>query len=114
MKNLKLSAQTSEFIYLTLQTQTLGPNVRTELFRLAKALDSKESFTVNANQMTSGQLDMICGIIRDVAKHTGYTFEEMKKHVKEQFGISGSFKDLSNSESIDLCDKIRSWVNQGE
>jgi hypothetical protein len=112
MKNVRLTTYAGDEIARVLENR-INPTVRSQVIKLLAAINSKEAFTVNTNQMTSGQRDMIHGVIRDVANHTGYTFDEMKEQVKKQFGITGSFKDLSQAQSIDLCEQIRAWLNNG-
>lgn len=112
MKNVQLTTYAGDEIARLLENRSLNPAVRSQVIKLLAAINSKEAFTVNTNQMTAGQRGMVYGIIRDIANHTGATVEDMKAHVKEKFGIN-SFKDLSQSESIDLCDKIRAWFNEG-
>lgn len=113
MKNVAISAYSTTELANCLVNRNLSPTARLQLNGLVKLLQSKEAFTVNANQMSSSQSNMIHGLIRDVATHCGYEFEELKSAVKKQFGIECSFKDLSQQQSIDLCDKIRAWVNEG-
>ena len=112
MKNVQLTTYAADEIARILENR-INPTVRSQIIKLLAAINSKESFTVNANQMSVGQSGMIHGVIRDVAKYTGYTFDEMKSEVKKKFGVQGSFKDLSQAESIDLCEQIRSWLNEG-
>lgn len=112
MKNVQLTTYAADEIARILENR-INPTVRSQIIKLLAAINSKESFTVNANQMSVGQSGMIHGVIRDVAKYNGDTFEDLKAAVKKKFGITGSFKDLSQQEAINLCDQIRSWVNEG-
>ena len=111
MKNVQLTTYAGDEIARLLENRSLNPAVRSQVIKLLAAINSKESFTVNANQMSAGQSGMIHGVIRDVAKFNGDTFEDLKASVKKKFGITGSFSALSQQESINLCDQIRAWVN---
>lgn len=113
MKNVKLTTYAGDEIARLLENRNYSPTIRSQLIKLVAAVNSKEAFTVNTNQMTDGQRNLVHGVIRDVAKYTGDTFEDLKAQVKDKFGIKGSFKDLSQQESINLCDQIRAWVNEG-
>ena len=112
MKNVQVSTYTAEAIS-TLLDQKLNAAIRSQLRNLIAALNEKESFTVNCGGMSTQQSAMVHGVIRDVAKYSGHSFDEMKELVKKQFGITGSFRDLSKDQSINLCEQIRVWVNEG-
>lgn len=113
MKNVLVTTYAAEEISRVLEARSLVPAVRAQITKLVQAINSGESFTINANQMSSGQNNLVHGVIRDVAKYNGDTFEDLKAAVKQKFGITSSFSKLSQQESINLCDQIRSWVNEG-
>lgn len=73
---------------------------------------------------TNLQNDKLHAIIRDIAAHIGYTFDEMKEIIKFKFlgeeltEINGeSFRrlksttTLSNQDCTDLIDQLLSWGN---
>lgn len=113
MKNVQVTTYAADQIARVLENRSLAPAVRAQITKFVAAINSGESFSVNANQMSEGQRNLVHGVIRDVAKYNGDTFEDLKAAVKKKFGITGSFKDLSQQEAINLCDQIRSWVNEG-
>lgn len=59
---------------------------------------------------SKAQLAKVHACIRELAKESGYTFEEMKLVVKEQAGLTGkSFADCSKSDlmlAIETCLQI--------
>lgn len=72
---------------------------------------------VNEDDKTPGQLAKVHASIRELARFTGHTFEEMKDVVKQKAGLynpaSGEFKSFSDCNKKELCDAIEMCVEIG-
>lgn len=71
----------------------------------------------NENDKTSGQLAKVHACIRELARETGHTFEEMKQTVKEKAGLidpaSKEYKSFSDCNKKELSDAIQMCVEIG-
>jgi hypothetical protein len=66
---------------------------------------------------TIGQLAKVHACIRELARHTGHTFEEMKEIVKEKAGIydpaSKNYKSFADCSKTELSDAIQICIEIG-
>lgn len=71
----------------------------------------------NEDDKTSGQLAKVHACIRELARETGHTFEEMKETVKEKAGLidpaSKEYKSFSDCNKKELSDAIQMCVEIG-
>lgn len=71
----------------------------------------------NEDDKTSGQLAKVHACIRELARETGHTFEEMKETVKEKAGLidpaSKEYKSFSDCNKKELSDAIQICVEIG-
>lgn len=69
------------------------------------------------NDKTSGQLAKVHACIRELARETGHTFEEMKETVKEKAGLidpaSKEYKSFSDCNKKELSDAIQMCIEIG-
>ena len=92
-------------------------------FQLEKELAEGEIVEVyitkidNEDDKTSGQLAKVHACIRELARETGHTFEEMKEIVKEKAGLidpaSKEYKSFSDCNKKELSDAIQMCVEIG-
>lgn len=72
---------------------------------------------VNEDDKTSGQLAKVHACIRELARETGHTFEEMKQTVKEKAGLidpaSKEYKSFADCNKKELSDAIQICVEIG-
>ena len=72
---------------------------------------------VNEDDKTSGQLAKVHACIRELARETGHTFEEMKETVKEKAGLidpaSKEYKSFSDCNKKELSDAIQMCIEIG-
>jgi hypothetical protein len=95
----------------------------TKYFQLEKDLAEGEIVEVyitkieNEDDKTSGQLAKVHACIRELARETGHTFEEMKEIVKEKAGLidpaSKEYKSFSDCNKKELSDAIQMCVEIG-
>lgn len=71
----------------------------------------------NEDDKTSGQLAKVHACIRELARETGHTFEEMKETVKEKAGLidpaSKKYKSFADCDKKELSDAIQMCVEIG-
>lgn len=71
----------------------------------------------NEDDKTSGQLAKVHACIRELARETGHTFEEMKDIVKEKAGLydpaSKEYKSFANCDKKELSDAIQNCIELG-
>ena len=71
----------------------------------------------NESDATLGQIAKVHAMIRDLARETGYTFEEMKSNVKEKAGLinpaSKEYKSFSKCSKQELSDAIQMCIEIG-
>lgn len=71
----------------------------------------------NENDATLGQIAKIHAMIRDLARETGYTFDEMKKTVKEKAGLidpaSKDYKSFAKCSKQEISDAIQTCIEIG-
>ena len=71
----------------------------------------------NEDDKTSGQLAKVHACIRELARETGHTFEEMKEIVKEKAGLydpaSKEYKSFADCDKKELSDAIQNCVELG-
>jgi hypothetical protein len=71
----------------------------------------------NEDDKTSGQLAKVHAMIRDLARETGHTFEEMKEAVKEKAGLinpaSKEYKSFADCDKKELSDAIQMCIEIG-
>jgi ubiquitin len=71
----------------------------------------------NEDDKTSGQLAKVHACIRELARETGHTFEEMKEIVKEKAGLydpaSKEYKSFSDCDKKELSDAIQNCIELG-
>jgi|688.fasta_scaffold285172_2 hypothetical protein len=72
---------------------------------------------VDEDDKTSGQLAKVHACIRELARETGHTFEEMKEIVKEKAGLydpaSKEYKSFADCNKKELSDAIQNCVELG-
>lgn len=72
---------------------------------------------VDEDDKTSGQLAKVHACIRELARETGATFEEMKETVKEKAGLvdpaSNEYKSFSQCTKKELSDAIQICIEIG-
>jgi len=72
---------------------------------------------VDEDDKTSGQLAKVHACIRELARETGNTFEEMKETVKEKAGLvdpaSHKYKSFSECSKKELSDAIQMCIEIG-
>ena len=72
---------------------------------------------VDEDDKTSGQLAKVHACIRELARETGATFEEMKETVKEKAGLvdpaSHQYKSFSECNKKELSDAIQICIEIG-
>lgn len=72
---------------------------------------------VNEDDKTTGQLAKVHACIRDLARFTGYTFEEMKDTIKEKAGLydpaSKNYKSFADCNKKELSDAIQICIDVG-
>jgi hypothetical protein len=72
---------------------------------------------VNEDDKTSGQLAKVHACIRELARETGHTFEEMKEIVKEKAGLydpaSKEYKSFADCDKKELSDAIQTCIELG-
>lgn len=72
---------------------------------------------VNENDRTLGQLAKVHAMIKELARETGHTFEEMKETVKEKAGLvdpaSNEYKSFSVCSKKELSDAIQMCIEIG-
>lgn len=72
----------------------------------------------NEDDKTIGQLAKVHAMIRDLARETGYTFDEMKKNVKEKAGLldpaSKEYKSFGDCNKKELSDAIQICIEIGD
>ncbi len=95
----------------------------TKYFQLEKDLAEGEIVEVyitkieNEDDKTSGQLAKVHACIRELARETGHTFEEMKEIVKEKAGLydpaSKEYKSFADCDKKELSDAIQNCVELG-
>ena len=72
---------------------------------------------VDEDDKTSGQLAKVHACIRELARETGHTFEEMKEIVKETAGLydpaSKEYKSFADCNKKELSDAIQNCVELG-
>jgi hypothetical protein len=101
----------------------LTSNDAAKYFQLEKDLAEGEIVEVyitkieNEDDKTSGQLAKVHACIRELARETGHTFEEMKETVKEKAGLidpaSKEYKSFSDCNKKELSDAIQMCVEIG-
>jgi hypothetical protein len=101
----------------------LTSNDAAKYFQLEKDLVEGEIVEVyitkieNEDDKTSGQLAKVHACIRELARETGHTFEEMKETVKEKAGLidpaSKEYKSFSDCNKKELSDAIQICVEIG-
>jgi hypothetical protein len=71
----------------------------------------------NDEHKTNGQLAKVHACIRDLARFTGHTFEEMKDTVKEKAGLydpaSKEYKSFADCDKKELSDAIQICMDIG-
>jgi hypothetical protein len=71
----------------------------------------------NEDDKTSGQLAKVHACIRELARETGHTFEEMKEIVKEKAGLydpaSKKYKSFADCDKKELSDAIQTCIELG-
>jgi len=71
----------------------------------------------NENDASLGQIAKVHAMIRDLARETGYTFEEMKLNLKEKAGLinpaSKEYKSFSKCSKQELSDAIQMCIEIG-
>jgi hypothetical protein len=71
----------------------------------------------NEDDATAGQIAKVHAMIRDLARETGYTFDEMKTTVKEKAGLvdpaSKEYKSFANCSKKELSDAIQNCIEIG-
>jgi hypothetical protein len=92
-------------------------------FQLEKELAEGEIVEVyitkidNEDDKTSGQLAKVHACIRELARETGHTFEEMKEIVKEKAGLydpaSKEYKSFADCDKKELSDAIQTCIEIG-
>jgi hypothetical protein len=92
-------------------------------FQLEKELAEGEIVEVyitkieNEDDKTSGQLAKVHACIRELARETGHTFEEMKATVKEKAGLydpaSKEYKSFADCDKKELSDAIQTCIEIG-
>mgnify|MGYP006279401431 CR=1 FL=1 len=60
---------------------------------------------IQTNNGTLAQMAKIHAMIRDLANHTGYTFDEMKLYVKEEAGMCYTSQNKLICKSFSDCSK---------
>jgi len=95
----------------------------TKYFQLEKDLAEGEIVEVyitkieNEDDKTSGQLAKVHACIRELARETGHTFEEMKEIVKEKAGLydpaSKEYKSFADCDKKELSDAIQTCIELG-
>jgi hypothetical protein len=72
---------------------------------------------VDEDDKTSGQLAKVHACIRELARETGHTFEEMKEIVKQKAGLydpaSKEYKSFADCDKKELSDAIQNCVELG-
>jgi hypothetical protein len=72
---------------------------------------------VNEDDKTNGQLAKVHACIKDLARFTGHTFEEMKHTVKEKAGLvdpaSKEYKSFADCSKKELSDAIEMCIEIG-
>jgi hypothetical protein len=101
----------------------LTSNDAAKYFQLEKDLAEGEivevyiTKIVDEDDKTSGQLAKVHACIRELARETGHTFEEMKETVKEKAGLidpaSKEYKSFSDCNKKELSDAIQICVEIG-
>lgn len=101
----------------------LTSNDAAKYFQLEKDLAEGEIVEVyitkieNEDDKTSGQLAKVHACIRELARETGHTFEEMKETVKEKAGLidpaSKEYKSFSDCNKKELSDAIQMCIEIG-
>ena len=92
-------------------------------FQLEKELAEGEIVEVyitkidNEDDKTSGQLAKVHACIRELARETGHTFEEMKEIVKQKAGLydpaSKEYKSFADCDKKELSDAIQTCIELG-
>ena len=71
----------------------------------------------NENDHTLGQLAKVHAMIKELARETGHTFEEMKETVKEKAGLvdpaSKEYKSCAKCNKKELSDAIQMCIEIG-
>jgi hypothetical protein len=71
----------------------------------------------NEDDRTLGQLAKVHAMIKELARETGHTFEEMKETVKEKAGLvdpaSKSYKSFATCSKQELSDAIQMCIEIG-
>jgi len=71
----------------------------------------------NENDHTLGQLAKVHAMIKELARETGHTFEEMKETVKEKAGLvdpaSKDYKSFAKCNKKELSDAIQMCIEIG-
>ena len=67
---------------------------------------------VNEDDKTSGQLAKVHACIRELARETGHTFEEMKETVKEKAGkLADKAEEFAGNAVASVKEKVNAFTN---
>jgi len=112
----KFGKHSGELKPLTIEDAALYSEFR-KLLGEGEIVELYISRIINEDEKTSGQLAKVHASIRELARFTGHTFEEMKHTVKEKAGlidpISKEYKSFADCDKKELSDAIQMCIEIG-